>query len=373
MIASVHGTVQAVRLDAAVVEVGGVGLLVHATPATLAGLRVGSTAQLATSLVVREDALTLFGFADADEREVFEIVQTVSGVGPRLALAMLAVHTPDGLRRAVLGRGPQGPPARARHRAQGRPAHRARAPGPDRRARPPVAAPAAAPSPAVTAATRSSRRSSASAGTRARPGTPCRPSWRAPRGRWRPTRSPACCARRCGAPGGAGVAADEAVEATTRGRAAPSGSRPSPLVQSRGADDLERAAEAALRPRRLDEFVGQRVVRDQLSLVLDAARRPRQGAGPRAALRPARAGQDDARHDHRRRDGRAAAGHQRPGHPARGRPRGRPVLARGGRGPLPRRDPPARAPRRGAALRGDGGLPGRRRSSARVRAPAPSR
>lgn len=102
MIASVHGTVQAVRLDAAVVEVGGVGLLVHATPATLAGLRVGSTAQLATSLLVREDALTLFGFADADEREVFEIVQTVSGVGPRLALAMLAVHAPDGLRRAVL-------------------------------------------------------------------------------------------------------------------------------------------------------------------------------------------------------------------------------------------------------------------------------
>jgi len=102
MIASVHGTVQAVRLDAAVVEVGGVGLLVHATPATLAGLRVGAPAQLATSLLVREDALTLFGFADADEREVFEIVQTVSGVGPRLALAMLAVHTPDGLRRAVL-------------------------------------------------------------------------------------------------------------------------------------------------------------------------------------------------------------------------------------------------------------------------------
>jgi len=102
VIASVHGTVQTVRLDAAVVEVGGVGLLIHATPATLAGLRVGATARLATSLLVREDALTLFGFADADEREVFETVQTVSGVGPRLALAMLAVHTPDGLRTAVL-------------------------------------------------------------------------------------------------------------------------------------------------------------------------------------------------------------------------------------------------------------------------------
>jgi len=101
VIASVHGTVQAVRLDAAVVEVGGVGMLVQATPATLAGLRVGHTATLHTSLVVREDALTLFGFADDDEREVFEVLQQVSGVGPRLALAMLAVHTPDGLRRAV--------------------------------------------------------------------------------------------------------------------------------------------------------------------------------------------------------------------------------------------------------------------------------
>jgi holliday junction DNA helicase RuvA len=101
VIASVRGSVQALRLDAAVVEVGGVGMLVQATPTTLAGLRVGATAELTTSLVVREDSLTLFGFADPDEREVFEILQTVSGVGPRLALAMLAVHTPDGLRRAV--------------------------------------------------------------------------------------------------------------------------------------------------------------------------------------------------------------------------------------------------------------------------------
>lgn len=103
MIASVRGTVLSVRLDAAVVEVGGVGMLVRATPATLAELHVGQQAALETSLVVREDSLTLFGFADADEREVFELVQTVSGVGPRLAMAMLAVHTPDGLRRAVAG------------------------------------------------------------------------------------------------------------------------------------------------------------------------------------------------------------------------------------------------------------------------------
>jgi Holliday junction DNA helicase RuvA len=103
VIASVRGRVLAVRLDAVVVEVGGVGLLLQATPATLAGLRPGLEAELATSLVVREDSLTLFGFADADERDVFEVVQTVSGIGPRLALAMLAVHTPDGLRAAVAG------------------------------------------------------------------------------------------------------------------------------------------------------------------------------------------------------------------------------------------------------------------------------
>ncbi|WP_298457852.1 Holliday junction branch migration protein RuvA [uncultured Cellulomonas sp.] len=101
MIASVRGTVQQVRLDGAVVEVGGVGLLVHATPSTLGSLTVGEAATLSTSLVVREESLTLFGFADPDERAVFETLQTVSGVGPRLALAMLAVHSPDTLRRAV--------------------------------------------------------------------------------------------------------------------------------------------------------------------------------------------------------------------------------------------------------------------------------
>lgn len=101
MIASVRGRVAAIRLDSVVVEVGGVGLMVQATPGTLAELRSGQEAELATSMVVREDSLTLFGFANADERDVFEIVQTVSGIGPRLALAMLAVHTPEGLRLAV--------------------------------------------------------------------------------------------------------------------------------------------------------------------------------------------------------------------------------------------------------------------------------
>ena len=101
MIAAVRGEVLEIGLDHAVVEVGGAGLAVHATPGTLARLRRGEQARLATSLVVREDSLTLFGFADAEERDLFTLLQTVSGVGPRLALATLAVLDPDALRRAL--------------------------------------------------------------------------------------------------------------------------------------------------------------------------------------------------------------------------------------------------------------------------------
>jgi holliday junction DNA helicase RuvA len=101
MIASVRGRVAAVSPDGAVIEVGGVGLAVHCAPGTLAGLRPGTEARLATSLVVREDSLTLYGFADDDEKHLFELLQTASGVGPRLAQAVLAVHTPDTVRKAI--------------------------------------------------------------------------------------------------------------------------------------------------------------------------------------------------------------------------------------------------------------------------------
>ncbi|MQY09773.1 Holliday junction branch migration protein RuvA [Actinomadura macrotermitis] len=101
MIAFVSGRVAASGPEGAVIDVGGVGYAVQCTPATLAGLRVGEQAQVPTSLIVREDSMTLFGFADDDERQVFELLQTASGVGPRLALAMLAVHTPNALRHAV--------------------------------------------------------------------------------------------------------------------------------------------------------------------------------------------------------------------------------------------------------------------------------
>ncbi|WP_017933622.1 Holliday junction branch migration protein RuvA [Nocardioides sp. Iso805N] len=103
MIAFVRGKVAAVTLASAVVEVGGVGLELMCTPATLAALRTGAEATLPTSMVVREDSLTLFGFADEDEKQMFEMLQTASGVGPKLAQAMLAVLSPDGLRAAIAG------------------------------------------------------------------------------------------------------------------------------------------------------------------------------------------------------------------------------------------------------------------------------
>jgi Holliday junction DNA helicase RuvA len=101
MIATVSGLVADLRLDSAVVEVGGVGILTYCTPTTLAELRVGTPVCLHTTMIVREDSLTLYGFSSSDERRTFEILMTASGVGPRLALAMLAVYSPDQLRHAI--------------------------------------------------------------------------------------------------------------------------------------------------------------------------------------------------------------------------------------------------------------------------------
>ncbi len=101
MIAHLNGVVSSVAPEGAVIDVGGVGLLVQCSPGTLAALRPGERAKVSTSLVVREDAMTLYGFGSEDERNTFELLQTASGIGPRLALAMLATFSPDGLRRAV--------------------------------------------------------------------------------------------------------------------------------------------------------------------------------------------------------------------------------------------------------------------------------
>lgn len=101
MISSVRGPVLSVGLDHAVIEVGGVGFAIQAAPSCLATLRRGEEAQLYTALIVREDSLTLFGFADTDARDLFYMLLTVSGIGPRLGLAMLAVLEPDKLRAAL--------------------------------------------------------------------------------------------------------------------------------------------------------------------------------------------------------------------------------------------------------------------------------
>ncbi len=101
MISFLRGTVAHVGLSSAVIDLHGAGMSVNATPQTLGGLRVGEEGKLFTSLIVREDSLTLYGFGSDDEREVFDILLSVSGVGPRLALAVLAVHEPEAIRVAA--------------------------------------------------------------------------------------------------------------------------------------------------------------------------------------------------------------------------------------------------------------------------------
>ncbi|GHG39611.1 Holliday junction ATP-dependent DNA helicase RuvA [Sinomonas cellulolyticus] len=101
MISFLRGPVAYVGLSSGVVDVNGAGMSFWATPQTLSGLRVGEEATVHTSLVVREDSLTLYGFAEPEEREVFEVLLGVSGVGPRLALAVLAVHSPEAVRVAA--------------------------------------------------------------------------------------------------------------------------------------------------------------------------------------------------------------------------------------------------------------------------------
>jgi Holliday junction DNA helicase RuvA len=101
LISFLRGTVAHVGLSSAVIDLTGAGMSVHATPQTPSGLRLGAEGKLYTSLIVREDSLTLFGFSSDDEREVFDILLSVSGVGPRLALAVLAVHDPEAIRVAA--------------------------------------------------------------------------------------------------------------------------------------------------------------------------------------------------------------------------------------------------------------------------------
>ncbi|MQY21886.1 Holliday junction branch migration protein RuvA [Nocardia macrotermitis] len=101
MIASVRGEVLEIGLDHVVIEAAGVGYRLNATPATLSTLTRGEESRLFTAMIVREDSMTLFGFADTEARDLFGLLQTVSGVGPRLAMAVLAVLEPEALRKAL--------------------------------------------------------------------------------------------------------------------------------------------------------------------------------------------------------------------------------------------------------------------------------
>jgi Holliday junction DNA helicase RuvA len=101
MISLLSGTVRSVHSDRLVVEVGGFGLSVLVTPSTATQVSLGAQIQLFTSLVVREDSLTLFGFVNEESRSLFELVQTVSGIGPKVALSILGALTPEDLSRAI--------------------------------------------------------------------------------------------------------------------------------------------------------------------------------------------------------------------------------------------------------------------------------
>lgn len=101
MISFVRGQVAAITSSSVVIDVGGIGIDLQCSPTTLSSLRIGTQATVSSRMIVREDSLTLYGFTDDDEREVFDVLQTVSGVGPRLGLAILAAMTPDQIRHAV--------------------------------------------------------------------------------------------------------------------------------------------------------------------------------------------------------------------------------------------------------------------------------
>ena len=101
MISLINGVVRSISSDKVIVEVGGVGLAVSVTTQTGSQLNIGVPVQLFTTLIVREDALTLFGFLDEESRSTFELVQTVTGIGPKVALAIMGSHSPQTLAAAI--------------------------------------------------------------------------------------------------------------------------------------------------------------------------------------------------------------------------------------------------------------------------------
>lgn len=101
MISFIQGTVESIHADSIVILTYGVGRKVYVSPSVLSAVRHGQEVGIHTELVVREDALTLFGFSSRDERDTFVVLQSASGVGPKLAMAVLAVLSPEELAAAV--------------------------------------------------------------------------------------------------------------------------------------------------------------------------------------------------------------------------------------------------------------------------------
>ena len=247
MIASVRGVVTAVAPDSAVIEVGGVGLQIQCAPGTLAGLKAGAEARLATSMVVREDSLTLYGFASDDEKQLFELLQTASGVGPRLAQAVLAVHQPDAVRRAIGG---------------GDLAALTRVPGIGKKgAERLVLELRDRIGPVGYAADGSA---GVLVGELAGPGAPGRARARLDGVAGRPGGGRGRRDDRRRGPAGAGAAAPGHPSARAHPMTADE-------LVSPFADDEDLDAEASVRPRRLADFIAQHRVRDQLDLLLKGA------------------------------------------------------------------------------------------------------
>ncbi len=306
-----------------------------------ARVRVGEQVTLHTSLVVREDSLTLYAFGEPGERDCFELVQSASGIGPKIAQAVVSVFSPEEFRAAVaagnitaLTRVP-GIGAKGAQRlvlelkdkvnvlagSGGGVGAAAGCPG--------LARPGAG-RPGGPRLLRPRRRGGLRSGRRRSLRRTRTPPWRC------------CCGRRC--------AAWRSERHDRRDR--PSRSARPPRRPGRR---VRAAAVLAGRVRR--PAPRQRAARPR------AGRRPppRHQPRPRPALRAPGPRQDHPRADHRRGDGCADPDLLRPGHPARRRPGRDPLRAHRGRGVLPRRDPPHVASGRGDALPGHGGLPGRRR------------
>ncbi len=358
MIASVRGTVAALGPDGAVVEVGGVGLAVSCSPGTLARLRVGRAGPAG------DQPGRARGLADPVRLRRRRRAGAVRAAADRQRRRPEAGA--DDARRAPAARAaprdrhqrPRRADAGARHRPQGRRADRRRAARPDRRdrrrrrrstgGRSPLSRRGATSSRtrwpgSASPARRPARRSTSSPPTCDADGR--RASIDAPDV---PTR---CCRRIASSCSGR----DAERASADRGRRAED--VVDPLA---GAGRARRRGEPAAEAARPSSSASRRCA-SSCSWCWRERAAPRPAAGPRPALRAARARQDQPRDDHRRRAGRADPGHQRPGDRAGRRPRGAAHQPHRGRGAVHRRDPPHRPARRGTAVHGDGGLPGRRR------------